>query len=120
MSAAAACQPGMGAVTTNRWSDEPSPDRGDERPTEAALQLLVDHMISESVADLDRPHVLAITEGGLTYVSGPYADAQAAVCALEDDRRVNADFEEERGYRVMPLLPPFCPHLAERPGSADE
>jgi hypothetical protein len=109
----------MGAVTTNHGSDDPSPDGADDRPTGAALQLLFDHMISESVADLDRPHVLAITEGGQTYVSGPYADGQAALCALEDDRRVNAEVAGERRYRVTPLLPPFCPHLAERPGSAD-
>jgi hypothetical protein len=106
----------MGAVTANRWSDDPSPDRADDRRTEAALQLLLDHVVSEGVADLDRPHVLTITEGGSTYVSGPYADALAALCASEDDRRVNADVEGERSYRVTPLLPPFCPHLVERSG----
>jgi hypothetical protein len=110
----------MGAVTTNHASDDPAPDRADDRPTGAALQLLFDHMISEGVADLDRPHVLAITEGGHTYVSGPYADAQAALCALEDDRRVNAEVTGERSYRVTPLLPPFCPHLVERRRSTDE
>ncbi|MBM0127126.1 hypothetical protein [Pimelobacter simplex] len=109
----------MGAVITNRCADDPSPDRADDRPTRAALQLLVDHMISEGVADLDRPHVLTITEGGHTYVSGPYADAQAALCALEDDRRANADVVGERSHRVTPLLPPFCPHLVERPADVD-
>jgi len=82
------------------------------------MQLLLDHVVSESVADLDRPHVLTITEGGLTYVSGPYVDAQAALCALEDDRRVNADVAADRSYRVSPLLPPFCPHLVPPPGGS--
>ncbi|WP_141800680.1 hypothetical protein [Nocardioides sp. SLBN-35] len=89
------------------------------RPAGETLQLLVDHVISESVADLDRPHVLAITEGGLTYVSGPYVDAQAALCALEDDRKVNAEVAADRSYQVSPLLPPFCPHLVPRPGDVD-
>ncbi len=119
MSGPNGCQPGMGAVTTNQGPHDPSPHRADDRPTGAALQLLVDHMISESVADLDRPHVLAITEAGHTYVSGPYVDAQAALCALEDDRRVNAEVAGARSYRVSPLLPPFCPHLADGRGSAD-
>ncbi|TQK73288.1 hypothetical protein FBY23_5117 [Nocardioides sp. SLBN-35] len=109
----------MGAATTNRWSDDPSPDRVTGRPAGETLQLLVDHVISESVADLDRPHVLAITEGGLTYVSGPYVDAQAALCALEDDRKVNAEVAADRSYQVSPLLPPFCPHLVPRPGDVD-
>ncbi|WP_418061212.1 hypothetical protein [Pimelobacter simplex] len=77
-----------------------------------AFALVLAHLVAESVADLDRPHVLMITEEGTVHVSGPYENAQATLCALEDDRAANPEVPAGgRSYGVAPLLPAYCPHL---------
>lgn len=88
------------------------PDPVDPALTPTQGELLRERLVAELVGDLDRPHVLLITEHGVLHASGPYADAQATLCALEDDRAVNADVsEDDRFYQVVPLFPGLCPHV---------
>lgn len=75
--------------------------------------LLVDQLVADGVADLDRPHTLvSLCEGEIT-VSGPFPDALSALCALRLEEALDADPLLGLGARkhwVAPLLDGICAH----------
>lgn len=81
---------------------------------DAAMGLLLEHLVADEAADLDRPHVLVSTDqDGLVSVTGPFPDAQAALCALDYEQRTDQDFEEpQRAFVLAPMLPGLCDHTA--------
>lgn len=64
------------------------------------------------VADLHCPHVLVCVDpDGITAVTGPFPDAQAALCALDYEQRLDREtLEEARAISLAPVLPGCCPH----------
>lgn len=85
---------------------------GPERPWQAAaLELLRESIVSQAMSDLDRPHIVLISDPDLdlTFVLGPFPDALSAMVGADAQRR--EDLRElgdgdRRSYRVLVLLPP--------------
>jgi hypothetical protein len=87
---------------------DPEPERFDA--TEA--DLLREKFISQEIEDMDRPHVVIVSDGpeGDQFVLGPFRDAFEALCAAEHERMNDAcelDFTTGRSYRVHLLLDPI-------------
>jgi hypothetical protein len=89
--------------------DEPG---GPERAWSAsAAEIVLESIIRQETGDLDRPHVVCISDGDdvPAAVMGPYPDAMAAAAAAEQQRA--SDLRElgesaDRRYELRVLLAP--------------
>lgn len=86
----------------------PEPDGVWQAP---ALEILRESIVREAMNDLDRPHIVLISDVQLdtTVVMGPFPDALTASVAAdrqrrEDDRELGGSVS--RTYRVFVLFPP--------------
>jgi len=90
---------------------DPEGQRGAE-DRDAVVERLVDGMVAEAVADIDKPHVLVSFEpvSGTTFITGPYVNALEALGAA-DRERVSDEVEfagaAPRTHVVMRLLVPL-------------
>lgn len=76
---------------------------------ETWLQILVEAMVKQDVEDLDRPHVILTCDAaaGATYVTGPFADAAAALAAAAQEAAYDRDeLGVTRRHEILPLLHP--------------
>jgi hypothetical protein len=79
-------------------------------PAPQLLDLLLEHLIAEELADAALPHVVIAFDpvADLVTVSGPYQDGLAAAAAAEAERAEDVvEFGWERTYLVTRLLPPM-------------
>lgn len=87
------------------------PDSQPERFDAIIADLLRSKIVSQEIEDLDRPHVVIVSDGptGDQFVLGPFPDGYAALCAAEQERLNDAcelDVTIGRSYRVHLLLDP--------------
>lgn len=79
-------------------------------PLVAAIEALVmDAVVFDAVAELDRAHVVLILDGRETYVMGPYPDGLSAAAGAENDKamaRREFGAAHTRRYQVLPLCSP--------------
>lgn len=94
-------------------------DGGEPLTEEARLGLskIVDHLVIDSLDELDQPHVVIVSSAWTTQFSGPFANAMAAACAAEAELElyVGAGPTEQVVVRLAPLLESRCPHGVQPP-----
>lgn len=77
------------------------------------VRALVDHIVREETADLDRPHVvISVSATGETRVVGPFSNPFLAQCAADFEQSVERSDPDAPAstYVVTPLLGGACPH----------
>ncbi|HVK28528.1 MAG TPA: hypothetical protein VM575_09305 [Nocardioides sp.] len=85
--------------------------------TPGAVSALYEFMVSELVADLDRPHVVVVgdvRDSAVGFVVGPFRDSLSAVGAAEELRRRDRMLGTTTGtYQAVPLENPTEPTSGE-------
>lgn len=86
---------------------EPVPPHGERPLSELAVELLLEHLVRQSLTEIDVRHVVVVRDSrtGAITVQGPYRDGLAALVAAdleaESDRADGGRLE----FSVTPLIP---------------
>ncbi|SDD29437.1 hypothetical protein [Nocardioides lianchengensis] len=94
-------------------TDEPlDAEGGATSPAVDWAGLLLERIVQEEVADLDRPHLVMSRHvaTGITSYRGPYRDALAAVVAAQEEQIASQRHGQEEGM-VFSVAPLFAAHL---------
>lgn len=86
----------------------------------AGLQRLMDALVEDGVAQLDRPHLMVVRGARGERLVGPFRDGISAAVAADQEVRANAQLPagERRAVEIVPLLEPVTVAVVDRPRGA--